>query len=62
VAPVVIVTGASRGLGAAAALAAAEEGANVVLTARTIEDLQRQADLEPIRKVPSQARYEHRLA
>jgi NAD(P)-dependent dehydrogenase (short-subunit alcohol dehydrogenase family) len=45
VAPVVIVTGASRGLGAAAALAAAEEGADVVLTARTIEDLQRQADL-----------------
>jgi NAD(P)-dependent dehydrogenase (short-subunit alcohol dehydrogenase family) len=45
VAPVVIVTGASRGLGAAAALAAAEKGANVVLTARTLEDLERQAEL-----------------
>jgi NAD(P)-dependent dehydrogenase (short-subunit alcohol dehydrogenase family) len=45
VAPVVIVTGASRGLGAAVALAAAERGADVVLAARTQVDLQRQAEL-----------------
>jgi NAD(P)-dependent dehydrogenase (short-subunit alcohol dehydrogenase family) len=43
--PVVIVTGASRGLGAATAQAAAEMGANVILTARTRDDLERQAEL-----------------
>lgn len=42
--PVVIVTGASRGLGAAVAQAVAEMGANVVLTARSLDDLERQAD------------------
>ncbi|MFN2292733.1 MAG: SDR family NAD(P)-dependent oxidoreductase, partial [Anaerolineae bacterium] len=38
--PTVIVTGASRGLGAAAARLAAQLGADVVLTARTEESLQ----------------------
>ena len=44
-APVVIVTGASRGLGAAIAQGVAELGANVVLTARSQDDLGRQAEL-----------------
>ncbi len=39
-----LVTGASRGLGAAMALALAEAGADVVLTARTGPDLEREAD------------------
>jgi NAD(P)-dependent dehydrogenase (short-subunit alcohol dehydrogenase family) len=43
--PVVIVTGASRGLGAAVVQAVAEMGANVVLTARSLDDLERQAEL-----------------
>lgn len=37
---VAVITGASRGIGHAAALALAREGADVVLTARTAEDLQ----------------------
>jgi NAD(P)-dependent dehydrogenase (short-subunit alcohol dehydrogenase family) len=44
-APVVIITGASRGLGAALAQAVAELGADVVLTARSRDDLERQAEL-----------------
>lgn len=44
-APVVIVTGASRGLGAAIAQSVAELGANVILTARSQDDLERQAEL-----------------
>jgi NAD(P)-dependent dehydrogenase (short-subunit alcohol dehydrogenase family) len=38
--PTIIVTGASRGLGAAAAQVAAELGANVVLTARSADELE----------------------
>lgn len=41
--PVVLITGASRGLGAAAAHAAADLGARVVLTARSAGALQEQA-------------------
>jgi NAD(P)-dependent dehydrogenase (short-subunit alcohol dehydrogenase family) len=44
-APVVIITGASRGLGAAVAQHVAELGADVVLAARSQEELDRQADL-----------------
>jgi NAD(P)-dependent dehydrogenase (short-subunit alcohol dehydrogenase family) len=44
-APVVIVTGASRGLGAAMAQSSAEMGADVVLTARSQDELDRQAEL-----------------
>jgi NAD(P)-dependent dehydrogenase (short-subunit alcohol dehydrogenase family) len=39
----ILITGASRGLGAAAAQAAARLGANVVLAARTLERLEEQA-------------------
>ena len=42
--PTVIVTGASRGLGSAAARLAAQLGANVVLMARTMESLQAVSD------------------
>jgi NAD(P)-dependent dehydrogenase (short-subunit alcohol dehydrogenase family) len=42
--PVVIVTGASRGLGAAAAILLAAQGAAVVLTARSEADLRAVAD------------------
>jgi 2-deoxy-D-gluconate 3-dehydrogenase len=41
---VAVVTGASRGLGAAMALALAEAGAEVVLTARSAPDLEREAE------------------
>jgi NAD(P)-dependent dehydrogenase (short-subunit alcohol dehydrogenase family) len=44
-AQVVIVTGASRGLGAAVAQHVAELGADVVLAARSPDELERQADL-----------------
>jgi 3-oxoacyl-[acyl-carrier protein] reductase len=40
---VIVVTGASRGLGEAMAIGYAKEGANLVLGARTIEDLERVA-------------------
>ncbi len=42
---VALVTGASRGLGAAMATALAEAGADVVLTARSRPDLEREADV-----------------
>lgn len=42
--PVVIITGASRGLGAAAARSASQLGADIVLSARTEEDLVKLAD------------------
>lgn len=38
---VVVITGASRGLGEAMALAFAEEGSNLVLAARSLDDLER---------------------
>ena len=41
---VAVVTGASRGLGAAMAVALAEAGADLVQTARTRADLEREAD------------------
>ena len=37
---VALVTGASRGIGAATAIALAKEGAHVVITARTAKDLE----------------------
>src|SRR5918992_3900378 len=40
---VIVVTGASRGLGEAMAIGYAKEGANLVLGARTVEDLERVA-------------------
>jgi len=43
--PTIIITGASRGIGAASALIAAEKGAQVVLTARTRSALETQARL-----------------
>jgi NAD(P)-dependent dehydrogenase (short-subunit alcohol dehydrogenase family) len=52
-APVVIVTGSSRGLGAAVALGVAKLGANVVLTARSQDSLERQAEL--IRQIGREA-------
>ncbi|MGB5482993.1 SDR family NAD(P)-dependent oxidoreductase, partial [Parasphingorhabdus sp.] len=36
-----LVTGASRGIGAATALALAKEGAHVVITARSADDLEK---------------------
>ena len=39
-----LVTGASRGIGLAAAVALAEAGANVVLAARSVDDLAQAAD------------------
>jgi 7-alpha-hydroxysteroid dehydrogenase len=42
---VAIVTGAGRGIGAATAVALAEAGADVVIAARTPEDLEKVADL-----------------
>jgi NAD(P)-dependent dehydrogenase (short-subunit alcohol dehydrogenase family) len=41
--PTIIITGASHGIGAAAAIIAAEKGAQVVLTARNREELERVA-------------------
>lgn len=52
--PTVIITGASRGLGAAAAGIVAELGANVVLTARSAADLAQVA--QTIRAAGGQAR------
>jgi sepiapterin reductase len=41
--PIVLVTGASRGIGASAALWLARAGADVVLTARSVDDLEQTA-------------------
>ena len=43
--PTIVITGASRGIGAASALIAAEKGAQVVMTARTRSALETQARL-----------------
>jgi NAD(P)-dependent dehydrogenase (short-subunit alcohol dehydrogenase family) len=51
--PIIIITGASRGLGAAAAKSAAQLGAGIVLAARSAEHIERAA--EEIRRAGGQA-------
>ena len=51
--PVAVVTGASRGIGRAGALALAEAGFDVVVSARTVKEGEGASDTTSVRQDPS---------